>query len=83
MELNAGREGLPDIDLDLASQVRSRVFGWVLQRYGHEHVARVGSLERWQARSGFRAAAQAHGLLHTLMPDWEARRERLNQCVTE
>ena len=60
--LHPGREDLPDIDLDLASQVRGRLFGWLLQRYGPEHVARVGSIERWQPRSAFLAAAAAHGL---------------------
>jgi DNA polymerase III alpha subunit len=60
--LNPGRDDLPDIDLDLAAQVRRPVFAWVLNRYGADHVARVGTIERLQAASAFKAAASAHGL---------------------
>ncbi len=35
----------------------------MVQRYGAEHVARVGAILPFQERSAFRAAAFAHGLL--------------------
>jgi DNA polymerase III alpha subunit len=60
--LHAGRQELPDIDLDLSHHQRSRVWAWVLSRYGHAHVARVAVVEHLQSRSAFRAACAAHGL---------------------
>jgi DNA-directed DNA polymerase III PolC len=60
--LHAGRQALPDIDLDLASQLRGRVWSWILSRYGHDHVGRVGVIEHLQERSAFRAACAAHAL---------------------
>jgi DNA polymerase III alpha subunit len=60
--LNPLREDFPDIDLELASQVRQPAFKWLLGRYGHEHVARVGVVEHYGVRSAFQDAAAAHGL---------------------
>src|SRR5262249_15989482 len=59
--LHAGRESLPDIDLDFASQIRPKLLAWVVKRFGGEHVARVGSLSTYQPRSALRAALLAHG----------------------
>jgi DNA-directed DNA polymerase III PolC len=60
--LHEGREGLPDIDLDLASQNRRQLWNAILVRFGKDHVARVGVIEHFGARTAFTAAALAHGL---------------------
>src|SRR5262249_50069533 len=60
--LHEGREGLPDIDLDLASQNRRHLWNTILTRFGKDHVARVGVIEHFGAKSAFLAAALAHGL---------------------
>jgi len=77
--LHPGRESPPDIDLDFAAQVRSKAWNWLLKRFGADHVARVGMLTTFRARSAFRAAAAAHGatkeqlrpLLDSLGPELE------------
>jgi DNA-directed DNA polymerase III PolC len=60
--LHPGWPDLPDIDLDFDAKSRGRVLEAVVARYGTDHCARVGSLQRLQPRSAFRAAATAHGL---------------------
>jgi DNA-directed DNA polymerase III PolC len=60
--LHEGRDGLPDIDLDLASQNRRHLWNTILTRFGKDHVARVGVIEHFGAKSAFLAAALAHGL---------------------
>jgi DNA polymerase III alpha subunit len=60
--LNPGRGDLPDLDLDFASQYRPALFGWIVKHFGREHVARVGSWQRFGVRSAFSKAALAHGV---------------------
>jgi DNA-directed DNA polymerase III PolC len=60
--LHEGREDLPDIDLDLASQNRRPLWNSILTRFGKDHVARVGVIEHFGPRTAFTAAALAHGL---------------------
>src|SRR5262249_30722997 len=60
--LHAGREDLPDIDLDVAAQYRTALFTWVVRHFGQHHVARVGSWHRYGPRSALAAAAAAHGV---------------------
>src|SRR5262249_62340488 len=60
--LHAGREGAPDIDLDVADQCRGPLFTWLVRRYRKEHVARVGLYDHWREKRAFRAAALVHGL---------------------
>lgn len=44
-------QDLPDIDLDFADQQRSQVFRYIEQKYGQEHVARLGTVAMFQPRS--------------------------------
>jgi DNA-directed DNA polymerase III PolC len=60
--LHEGRERLPDIDLELASQNRRHLWNMILARFGKDHVARVGVIEHFGPRTAFTAAALAHGL---------------------
>jgi error-prone DNA polymerase len=40
--LHAGRDKPPDVDIEFSSHQRGRVLGWLIQRHGGNHVARVG-----------------------------------------
>jgi DNA-directed DNA polymerase III PolC len=60
--LNPARESAPDIDTDLCSTRREKVIRFVYERYGHENVAMVATINRLQYRSALREVAKAHGL---------------------
>jgi DNA-directed DNA polymerase III PolC len=60
--LHAGRDDIPDIDLDFANQYRSGLFTWVVRHFGPGNVARVGSWHHYGPRSAFAAAAALHGV---------------------
>lgn len=60
--LNAGRSSLPDIDIEFASEHRPKVFGWMLSRYGADHVARLGCYTHFRTASALSASLRANGL---------------------
>jgi DNA polymerase-3 subunit alpha len=45
--LTPGREALPDFDLDFASSVRAPIQDHAVERYGSDHVVRVGTIMRY------------------------------------
>jgi len=61
--LNPARATPPDIDTDLCSRRRDRVIQHVFDTYGSDHVAMVGTINRFRPRSALGDAAKAHGLL--------------------
>jgi len=60
--LNPARASPPDIDVDLCSRRRDEVIDYVYNRYGHERVAMVCTINRFRRRSALREVAKAHGL---------------------
>ncbi len=42
--LDPGRADLPDIDIDFSDQNRDKVFTYLADRYGRDHVARLGTV---------------------------------------
>ena len=60
--LNPARSTPPDIDTDIDSQGRDAVIRHVFDTYGENHVAMVGTINRFQPRSALGEAAKAHGL---------------------
>jgi DNA polymerase-3 subunit alpha len=57
--MTPGRQSLPDFDIDFPSSKADQVIGYVQQRWGHEHVARVGSHIRLQNKGAFRDVQRA------------------------
>lgn len=57
--MTEGRKSLPDFDLDFPSSRTDDVIAYVQQRWGHEHVARVGSHMRIKNRSAFKDVQRA------------------------
>jgi len=49
--IDLNRADLPDIDIDFNDQKRDQVFKYLEERYGHECVARIGSINRLKPRS--------------------------------
>lgn len=48
--LTPGRESLPDFDLDFQSSSRAPIQDYAVERYGSEHVVRVGTVMRYGAK---------------------------------
>ncbi|MCW2929895.1 MAG: dnaE [Actinomycetia bacterium] len=61
--LTPGRISLPDFDLDFASSRRAAIQEYVVRKYGADHVVRVGTVMRYQAK----------GILNKLFSVLEAR----------
>jgi DNA polymerase III alpha subunit len=49
--VDINRADMPDIDVDFSDTERHRVFAYLEQRYGHEHVARLGTVAFYRSRS--------------------------------
>lgn len=60
--LNPERVSPPDIDVDFAPKDRHRVLNHVIERYGHDRVAQVGTATTFALKSAVRDAARAHGM---------------------
>ena len=60
--LNPARPNPPDVDTDLCSRRRDLVIHHVYERYGHDRVAMVATINRFRRRSALREVAKAHGL---------------------
>ncbi|MDP2300007.1 MAG: DNA polymerase III subunit alpha, partial [Actinomycetota bacterium] len=59
--LNPERRQMPDIDVDFDSRRRDEVIAYIYDRFGHEHVAMVATVNTMTARSAVRTAARALG----------------------
>ena len=60
------REDLPDIDVDFQDDRREMVFEYLRQKYGAQHVARIGNVNRYKAASALRDVSSA-----LKIPLWE------------
>jgi len=60
--LNPARQTPPDIDTDLCSRRRDSVIQHVFDKYGADHVAMVGTINRFRPRSALGDVAKAYGL---------------------
>ena len=49
--VDINRSDMPDIDIDFSDQQRAQVFKYIEQKYGPEHVARLGTVAMFQPRS--------------------------------
>lgn len=60
--LNPARKKPPDIDTDIASHRRGEVIQYVFDTYGEDHVAMVGTINRYRPKSALGDVAKAYGL---------------------
>ncbi len=59
--LSAGRDGPPDIDLDIEHQRREEVIQYVYDRYGRRNAAQVANVISYRPRMALRDAGRAFG----------------------
>lgn len=60
--LNPARVSMPDIDTDFDDEQREKVFEYVREHYGHEHVAKIGTFMNMSAKAAFKDVARVMGL---------------------
>jgi DNA polymerase III alpha subunit len=63
--IDVTRTDLPDIDLDFSDVKRHLVFDYIREKYGFEHVARLGSVMSYKPKSILNTAGAALGI-----PKW-------------
>jgi DNA polymerase III alpha subunit len=49
--IDVNRDDMPDIDIDFSDKNRHMVFDYLCERYGHDHVARLGTVALYQPKS--------------------------------
>ena len=60
--LDPERVGMPDIDIDFNSAEGARVIAYLRERWGHDRVARIGTLGKELSRSAIKNMARVLGL---------------------
>lgn len=63
--MTPGRKSLPDFDIDFPSSQAEKIITYVQERWGSEHVARVGSHSRLKNKSAFK---DTRGALASQLP---------------
>ena len=64
--LNPERNEMPDFDIDFADNRRDEVVGYLRDKYGEDHVARIITFGTMAARAAVRDAGRAMGLPYSL-----------------
>ena len=57
--MNIERKEMPDIDMDFQDDRRSEVLGYVVSKYGHEHVAQIITFGTLGAKAAVRDVGRA------------------------
>ncbi len=76
--LSPARDGPPDIDIDIESDLRENVIQYVYQRYGREYAAQVANVITYRGRSAVRDMARALGFSQGQQDAWSKQVSRWN-----
>ncbi|MGI9124433.1 MAG: error-prone DNA polymerase, partial [Mycobacterium sp.] len=68
--LSPARDGPPDIDIDIESDLREEVIQYVYNRYGRDYAAQVANVITYRARSAVRDTARALGFSQGQQDAW-------------
>ncbi|AQY51306.1 DNA polymerase III subunit alpha [Listeria weihenstephanensis FSL R9-0317] len=68
--LNPERVSMPDIDLDFPDNRRDEVISYVVEKYGTQHVAQIGTFGTLAAKAAIRDTARTFGLNSVQLTDW-------------
>lgn len=60
--LNPDRVSMPDIDVDFEKRYRDRVIDYVIERFGPEYVAHIGTYNLMRAKAAIRSVTRTLGL---------------------
>ncbi|TGD86724.1 error-prone DNA polymerase [Mycolicibacterium sp. CH28] len=68
--LSPARDGPPDIDIDIESDLREKAIQYVYERYGRDHAAQVANVITYRGRSAVRDMARALGFSQGQQDAW-------------
>ncbi|MDO3637018.1 error-prone DNA polymerase [Mycolicibacterium arseniciresistens] len=68
--LSPARDGPPDIDIDIESDLREQAIQYVYQRYGRDYAAQVANVITYRGRSAVRDMARALGFSQGQQDAW-------------
>lgn len=68
--LNEERFSLPDIDLDFPDNRREEILQYILNKYGPEYVAQIGTIGRYGAKSAVRDVGRVFGVSQDELRRW-------------
>lgn len=60
--LNPARVSMPDIDTDFDDEQRDKVFEYIRNHYGQEHVSKIGTFMNMSAKAAFKDVARVFGV---------------------
>ena len=75
--LDPERAAIPDIDIDFPSSHQEDMFNYVVKRYGHDHVARVGTFGIRKPKAAIQAAGRILELDKIKVPKPGTKRKRM------
>jgi error-prone DNA polymerase len=68
--LSPERDGPPDIDIDIESDLREKAIQYVYEKHGREHAAQVANVITYRARSAVRDMGKALGFSQGQVDAW-------------
>ncbi len=74
--IDVNRDDLPDIDIDFSDVKRQMVFDYMGEKYGQDHIARLGTVAIYRPRSALQAAAVAFDI-----PRWRV--DKVSDSIIE
>jgi error-prone DNA polymerase len=76
--LSPARDGPPDIDLDIESDLREKAIQYVYERYGRDYAAQVANVITYRGRSAIRDMARALGFSQGQQDAWSKQLSKWN-----
>ena len=76
--LSPARDGPPDIDIDIESDLRENVIQYVYDKYGRDYAAQVANVITYRGRSAVRDMARALGFSQGQQDAWSKQISRWN-----
>ena len=76
--LSPARDGPPDIDIDIESDLRENAIQYVYERYGRDYAAQVANVITYRGRSAVRDMARALGFSQGQQDAWSKQISRWN-----
>ena len=76
--LSPARDGPPDIDIDIESDLREDAIQYVYERYGRDYAAQVANVITYRGRSAVRDMARALGFSQGQQDAWSKQINRWN-----
>ena len=74
--IDVNREDLPDIDIDFQDDLRDHVFDYIGNKYGHNRVARIGTVSVFKPKSAINDVSRCYSI-----PNWEVK--KLTEVMVE